>query len=152
MEKQVNSGKNERSATILGIIMMIQHRRSMAQWETVAPKRGCERFDANEKKLGREIRSCHRACFQRRNNCTSHVVHVCTVQGLVASSDLWVGIGTATKTNSTNGWPSGGLGNKTTACSKRVPSLFLCLGHSCRQCYTFTKTMSTTSGGLFTAK
>ena len=42
---QVNREKNERSATILGIM----HPRSMAQWQTVAPKRACGRFDANEK-------------------------------------------------------------------------------------------------------
>ena len=34
------------------------------------------------------------------------------------SSDPWGRIGMTTKTNSTNGW---GLGDKTTACTKRVP-------------------------------
>ena len=59
MEKQFNRGKNDRLALILGIL----YQRSTAWWQTVAPKRACGRFDANQKKLGREIGSRHRACL-----------------------------------------------------------------------------------------
>ena len=63
IKKQANRPK-DRSATVLGIL----HPRNMEQWQTAAPKRDCGHFDANEKKLGREIGSSHGACLQIRNN------------------------------------------------------------------------------------
>ena len=63
IKKQANRPE-DRSATVLGIL----HPRNMEQWQTAAPKRDCGHFDANEKKLGREIGSSHGACLQIRNN------------------------------------------------------------------------------------
>ena len=61
----------------------------MAQWQTVAQKRACGRFDANEKKLGREIGSGHRACLQRRA-IVQTTLWMCRLQQAfaVASSDI----------------------------------------------------------------
>ena len=84
MKKQVNWSKNDRSATILGIL----HLRYMAQWEIVAPKELVDDFDANEKKIGREIVSvrrepvCRDATLSCCSNCTIYIVDRCTATGI----------------------------------------------------------------------
>ena len=131
MKKQVNGSKNDRSATILGIL----HLRYMAQWEIVAPKELVDDFDANEK-IGqgilREIVSVHTACLQRRNivtrqqlynlycgyvNCNRH-------SGGSRSAGRHQIFGEVLKQQLRQTQQmGGGLGNKTTSCSRRIPFL-----------------------------
>ena len=113
MKKLVNWGKIDRSATILEVL----HPRNLAQGETGASKRACGRFLMKTKRTRAE-----KSGLAMQPVCRDEKVFSCYIVDawlLISrpSSDLWRRIGTATKTNLTLGC------DKTTACTRRVPSI-----------------------------
>ena len=112
MKKQVNGSKNDRSATILGIL----HLRYMAQWEIV---KGLWTILMQTKKIGQGNRKRPRSLFAETQNChaatiVQSILWICELQQAFGwlqvsrpSSDRWGGIETTTQTNSTNGRGTG---------------------------------------------
>ena len=98
--KTGQQGKNDRSATILGIL----HPRNMARWETVTSNRDCGRFCCKREKIGKRNREQPRSLFadtqqSYKPNCGCVDCNMYSGGFIRSLERFW----NCSKTNSTNG-------------------------------------------------